>query len=160
MRYSLFVSYVTDDKHGVFSWALSNYKGIVASDQYIAPGNAKNDATRVCYIGLRKALRQVVKEHPLIQLTLLFDKGTQEAIAYELAGVESVTYPSLSESTKRVLNRFESHELAAFSDENDLRTEESSVMDDALDLLDEFSTFRGWWRLFLRRFTEPHKIIN
>ena len=77
-----------------------------------------------------------------------------------MAGVESVTYPSLSESTKRVLNRFESHELAAFSDENDLRTEESSVMDDALDLLDEFSTFRGWWRLFLRRFTEPHKIIN
>ena len=36
MRYLLFVSYVTDDKHGVFSWALSNYKGIVASDQYFA----------------------------------------------------------------------------------------------------------------------------
>ncbi|MET3508573.1 hypothetical protein [Halalkalibacter oceani] len=156
MRYSLFVSYVTGEKYGVFSWALANYTGIVQSDQYILRNVSEAESNRACHIGLRRALRQVAKVHPLIQLTVLFDRGTQEAIVLEIVGGDEARFPSLVSAAKRTLSRFNSVDYGLFSDEDDLRPEEAAVIDDAIDLLDELN----WWRYFVTLLKDPKKIIH
>lgn len=159
MKYQLYVSYVVDDRYGVFSWALANYEGVVDSDQYVTR-RSKDDHNRVCHIGLRRALRRSVKHRPVMQLTLFLDKATQDSLAFELAGVSKPKYPSLYQATERSLGRFDSLQLAVFSEEDDLRPVEVGVLDDALQWLDDLNSFGGHLQFWKMRLFQPAKIIN
>ncbi|PFR90690.1 hypothetical protein COK39_24660 [Priestia megaterium] len=102
MKYVLTCCYVNDDKHGVFSYALSNYTGVLFSDQIIATGDRKNDKTFCCdRIVLRKALRDVSKRSEGVSsLTLELDNVLIENVL-----IENVAYELLERNRRRRNNQ-------------------------------------------------------
>ncbi|AXF54804.1 hypothetical protein [Salicibibacter kimchii] len=110
---------------------------------------------------MQRALRRVdSREGAPIQLTAHLDATAAEEIGFELLDVEAPKNPQLFRQTVRTLGRFDSWQLAAFSDENDLTAPESAVIDDGLAALDEAVTLKGRWNLLKYRFTQPQKLIN
>ncbi|QQK74222.1 hypothetical protein HUG15_00365 [Salicibibacter cibarius] len=161
MKYNLYVSYVENDRHAVVSWLLSDYTGVVDSDIYIVTGKAKQDANRALHIGLTRALRRSAKATGApMQLTLYMDKSVISTIGFELIDVDQPKHDGLLMQTQRSLKRFDSWQGANFSDENDLRPEESAVIDDGMDTLAFSETFKGRCQLLMWRLTKPNKVIT
>ncbi|MFL0475590.1 hypothetical protein ACH0CI_26775 [Priestia sp. 179-F W1.4 NHS] len=164
MKYILTCCYADDDKHGVFSYALSHYEGILFSDQIIAVGDRKNDKSYCGHIALRRALRDVSKRSEgVASLTLKFDDVLIENVAYELIeNINTPVYPSLAESSKRALRRFQSYEFAKITTDLDvgLSVDEATALDECESKLDELKTLKGRLELLKLRLVCPHKIIR
>jgi hypothetical protein len=164
LKYILTCCYAVDDKHGVFSYALSNYEGVLFSDQIIAVGDRKNDKTFCGHIALRRALRDVSKRSEgVASLTIKLDDVLIENVAYELLeSVNTPVYPSLAESSKRALRRFQHYDFAKITTDVDvgLSADEATALDECESKLDDLKTLKGRLELFKMRLVCPHKIIR
>jgi len=164
MQYVLTCCYADDNAHGVFSYTLSNYTGILFSDQIIAVGDRKNDKTFCGHIALRRALRAVSNRCEGVSvITLKLDDVLIENVAYELIeNVNTPVYPSLAESSKRALRRFQHYEFAKITTDVDvgLSVDEATALDECESKLDELKTLKGRLELLKLRLVCPHKIIR
>ncbi|MGG3691115.1 hypothetical protein [Heyndrickxia ginsengihumi] len=164
MQYTLTCTYLDDDRNGVFSYALQDYKGIILSGSFIAPGDVKNDKTYVGHVALRRALREVARKvEGNVKLTIKLDEVLVEYVGFELLdGVATPLYPSLCEMTKRSLRRFEDHEFAKISTEIDggISSDEAAALDNAEELMDHLKTFKGRLELIKMCLVNPNKIIR
>ncbi|MYL53314.1 hypothetical protein GLW08_08175 [Pontibacillus yanchengensis] len=164
MKYTLTCTYVEDDKFGVFTWALSNFEGVLHSDSIIALGERKSDRTYCGHIALRRALRQSAKlTEGVVDLTVKLDEGLIEAVGYELLPeVSTPLYPALKETTERALRRFEKYQLAQITEDVDggMSVDEATALDEAEDRLERLRTIGGRLDLWFLRITAPTKIIK
>lgn len=162
MKYSLHIATVGDDKHTVYSYVISNYEGVKNSGVFVAVGERKNDESYCGHIALQRALRAAARQDGVISLlTINFDSSVFSPLAFEVMEMDPPLYPPLARGTQRLLRRFSSHEIAASSySEDDASPIEVSVLDEALDALEQARTIKGRWQLFCDRFFNPTKIIR
>ncbi|MHA7964962.1 hypothetical protein ACX93W_12535 [Paenibacillus sp. CAU 1782] len=163
MQHSLYIGAASDDRRTAYSWLLVNSDGVAASDIYLTQGERKFDENYGSHIALQRALRAVARQEGVIQLRLVMDETVSDAIGYELIDVlaQAPLYPTLCRTTKRIMRRFDKCELATFKrDETDATPQEISVVDDAIDALEQAATLPGTFRYWRDCLLRPNKIIR
>lgn len=162
MRYNLYLATAGDDKHTVYSYVISNYEGIKDSGVFVAVGERRNDESYCGHIALQRALRTAARQDGVVSLlTVSFDSSVFNPLAFEVMELDPPLYPALARGTQRLLRRFSAFEIASSSyGDDDATPVEVSVLDEALDALEQARTIKGRWQLICDRFFNPTKIIR
>lgn len=164
MKYTLFISKAEDDRHVTYAYAITDHVKIIDEGVYVAVGKRRNDDNYCGHIALQRALRQAIRKcEGQVRLTVVLDSEMIDDIAYDILGVagSAPLYPSLCRTTQRIMKRFASCELAAMTtDESDLRPAEASVIDEALNTLDNANTLVGRFKTWRDTVINPQKIIR
>ncbi|NPC94018.1 hypothetical protein HOO54_17785 [Bacillus sp. WMMC1349] len=162
MNYTLYITKAGDDRSTIYSYTLHNYKGQLSAGTFVAIGKRRNDDTYCGYIALQRALRSAAMEtEGIVSLKIVADQLFMEPVIFEIIDVSSPLNPALCQTTKRLLKRFASYELAAsnFSGD-DASWQEVSTLDNALDELEKNKTIQGRWQTFCSRFFDWKKTIR
>ncbi|MDO3682209.1 hypothetical protein [Paenibacillus ehimensis] len=160
MRYSLYVASAADEQRAAFSWLLADHEAVRARGVYLSHGERRLDGNYCGHVALQRALREAARQEGVIQLHVLLDETVADAIGYELLDVTAALYPSLCQTTRRVMRRFDLCELAAFKRDEDATPHEIAALDDAVDALEQARSISGRLRLWAGVLLNPTKIIR
>lgn len=164
MKYTLYLAKAEDDRHVTYAYAIADYAKIIDEGVYVAIGERKDDENYCGHVALQRALRQAIRKcKGQARLTVVLDNELIDDIAFEILGVSGSAplYPSLCRTTQRIMKRFASCDLAAMTkDESDLRPAEASVIDEALNALEDVNTLVGRIKLWRDIVINPQKIIR
>ncbi|MED3602048.1 hypothetical protein P4472_08840 [Bacillus subtilis] len=160
MKHTLYITKVSDDKRVVYAYLVTNYQGIKTSGLFVTAGKHKYDGSRTDHIALQRSLRAASELAGVVDLKIVFDQPLID-LAFEMVEVAVPKYPSLYQTSARLMGRFQSHEFAStvFTD-MDACPEEVSAIDEAMEMLDGCRSLKGRLLLLKNYLIHAKNIIS